>query len=1082
MKKIVCLIFVLTCLAQILFPGTGNIKFEHITIREGLSQSSVRCFLQDRKGFMWFATVDGLNKYDGYSFKVSKPDPSDANSLSSPFLRGIIEDRSGIIWISTNGGGLNKLDPLTERFTRYQNDPHDPTSLSYNYVWVVYEDRSGRLWIGTDGGGLDKFDREKKTFVHYRYDPNDPNSLSADRVLSITEDREGMLWIGTRGGGLNKFDPASQRFTRFQNNPDDPGSLSNDYIWIVYTDPSGVLWVGTNSGGLNKFDRETQTFIHYRFDSTNPYSLSHDGVQAICQDRAGALWIGTVGGGVNKFDRSSGRFTRYQRDPNNPDSLSDNYIYSIYEDRSGVLWFGTEVGGVNKLDRNTEQFIHYRQTPNDPNSLSDNNTWSIYQDRSGILWIGTRTGGLNKIDREKEEVRHYFNDPDEPNSLSGIHIRAIYEAPTQPGILWIGADGGGLLEFDPNTGRCTRYRNSPGNPNSLSGNRIYSIYEDRSGVLWVGTRVGGLNRFDRQKKQFVHYRHDPNDPGSISNDYVYSIRQDRWGVLWVGTFAGGLNKFNRENETFVHFQNDVDDPHSLSSNCILSLHEDHSGVLWVGTGGGGLDKFDRQNRRFIHYNMEKGLPNEVIYGILEDRQGNLWLSTNDGIARFNPVTEKFKNYTEKDGLQSDEFNGGAYFSSPRTGEMFFGGINGFNSFYPEGLKDNTHVPPIAITAFLKFNKEVKLDRPISEIKEIELSYRDYVFSFEFAALDFTVPQKNKYAYKMEGLDDEWIYTDAWRRFATYTTLSPGEYVFRVKGSNNDETWNEEGVSLRIIITPPFWQTWWFRIIAFLLIFLVFWGLYRKRMKNLFLRTRMETELQTAHNAQMSIMPQKSPEINGFDIAGVCVPASEVGGDFYDYFWLDSGKKLFGIAVGDVSGKSMKAAMTAVMSNGIIFSKASETKSIKEIMTQLNQSLYFKTDKRVFTTLLIISIDIEKKEITYTNAGLPEPFLKSGDSVTQLKSAGSKFPLGIFPESNFREKKIQLSPGNIVVLFTDGISEAWNLNHEFYGSKNLKRLLQDLDTSNLSAKKIIDVIMDDIKGFSGDVKQHDDMTVVVVKVL
>ncbi len=1064
-------------------PETGNIRFERITIKEGLSQSSVRSILQDRRGFMWFGTVDGLNQYDGYGFNVHKPDPDNADSLGSTFLRAIIEDHDGIMWIGTNGQGLDKFDPLTGRFTHYRNNPHEPGSLSFDYVWEVYEDSAFRLWVGTDGGGFNKFDRETGTFTRYRHEPGNPNSLSHDNVLCICEDRYGKMWIGTRGGGLNKFNPGTGCFTRYRHEPGNADSLGGDIVRDVYADREGTLWAATDGGGLNKYDRENDTFIHYRHDPDNPHSIGYDRLLVIYQDREGKLWIGTNGGGLNKFDPASERFTRYRHEFNNPNSLSDNYIYSIHEDKSGVLWFGTENGGINKLDRTREQFSHYRSTPDTLQQLKDNSIWAIYEEPSGVLWFGTRSGELVKMDRETETVTYYRNDPTNPNSLrSENHIRAICADRFEPGILWLGVDGGGLHRFDPASGRFSFFQHNPNEPTSLSSNRVYCIHGDNAGVLWVGTRTGGLNKMDRETGRFTRYRNNPEDPKSLSNDYVYSLHRDRLGILWIGTFAGGLNRFDSMTGTFLSFRSDVDNPGSLSSDCILCIHEDAGGVLWLGTGGGGLNKFHRDSRRFTHYGEEHGMPNAVVYGILEDRRANLWLSTNNGISRFTPGTGEFKNYNEIDGLQSNEFNGGSYFRSPRTGEMFFGGINGFNSFFPEKIKDNVHIPSIVITGFLKFNKEVKHVGPVSEIEEFILDHRDYVFSFEFAALDFTVPEKNKYAYKMEGLGREWIATSAWKRFATFTTLPPGTYTFRVKGSNNDGLWNEEGVSVKVIILPPFWKTWWFRVLIVVIILLVSGSLYRRSMRNLSIRTRMETELQTAHNAQMGIMPQEDPGIEGFDISGLCIPAYEVGGDFFDYFWLDEGRSHFGVAVGDVSGKAMNAAMTAVMSSGIIFSKAFETLSIKDIMTQINKPIFYKTGKNVFTALCIVAIDIEARMMTFSNAGLNAPVLKSGDSVVRLEGSGPRFPLGIRKDIRYREETVQLKRGDIVVLFTDGISESMNTEEEFYGNDRLSRLLGGMDTARLSAGEIIGGIMDDINRFSGGVAQHDDMTVVVVKVM
>jgi serine phosphatase RsbU (regulator of sigma subunit) len=506
----------------------------------------------------------------------------------------------------------------------------------------------------------------------------------------------------------------------------------------------------------------------------------------------------------------------------------------------------------------------------------------------------------------------------------------------------------------------------------------------------------------------------------------------------------------------------------------------------VGTFGGGLNKFDPQKGIVVaHYREKDGLPNDVVYGILPDEQGCLWLSTNKGLSKFNPRAETFKNYTSRDGLQSNEFNGGAYYKS-NSGEMFFGGLNGFNAFYPREFKDNKNKPPIVITDFQIFNKSIgigsesPLKKHISETKEIILPYEKNVFSFKFVALDYTLPGNNQYQYMMEGFDKEWIFTDASKRFATYTNLDAGEYVFRVKGSNNDGVWNEEGTSIKIIITPPFWQTWWFRVISVLVVVVLALLYYRIRMRIIYQKTRLEAELQAAHAAQMSIMPQSDPQLEGFFISGICVPAYEVGGDFFDYLWLSPGKTKFGIAIGDVSGKAMKAAMTAVMSSGMLYSKADCADSIKDIMTEVNRPLFSKTDKKMFTALCLAALDLRTKEFIFTNAGLSEPLLKSQNKAAYIESVGPRLPLGSFEDNTYQETKFQLKPFDVVVLFTDGVPDAQNHRGEFYGYDTLRQLVEQMDTTALSAVEIKEAIITDVNKFSGGVPQQDDMTVVVIK--
>ena len=1067
-----------------------DIIFEQLFLEEGLSQSIVQCIVQDKQGFMWFGTEDGLNRYDGYHFTVIKHDPENPKSLSYNNITSLCEDSHGRIWIGTFHSGLNKYDPYKGSFTRYQHDPYDKTTLSHNNINTIYEDESGVLWIGTDDG-LNRFvltedDSLPSQFIHIKHDPNNPNSLSNNTVRSIYQDRKGVLWIGT-DNGLNELkssetDRAQYEFKRYQKQYGNLHSLGNNIVRSIYEDRSGVLWIGTN-GGLNKLipAKEPQSeaqFIHYIHQPNNPNSLSHNEVYAILEERSGLLWIGTNGGGLNLFDRTRQEFIALQHDPEDPRTLSYNEVRAIYEDRSGLLWIGTYGGGIDKLNRNKKKFIHYNRNLRDINSLSEDIVWSIYEDKSGILWIGTHGGGLNRFDRKANQWQHYRHIPGDARSLSNDIVRIVYE--DRSGRFWIGTHGGGVNIFNPETGKFTAFLHDPDNPTSLSHNEIRTIYQDRAGVIWIGTYGGGLNKLvgeitDRSPPAFIHYNHDPDDANSISHDIVRVIFEDKRGGFWIGTEGGGLNKLERETGKFKHYRANPDDPQSLSNDHIFSIHEDRSAVLWISTWGGGLNKFDPVSETFSYYIEEDGLPDDAIYGILEDDQGNLWLSTNNGLSRFNPTQETFRNYDREDGLQSNEFNGGSYFKSA-SGELFFGGINGFNTFYPAEIKDNQYVAPIVITSFKKLNQDVKFNRPISSIEEVYLSHKDYFFSIEFAALDYTIPAKNMYAYRMEGLDRDWIITDAQKRFATYTTLAPGSYLFRVKGSNNDGIWNEDGISLRIIITPAWWQTWWFRMlfIVFLLGFAVI--LYNRRMKNI----KMKTELQAAHDAQMSIMPGTSPKIKGMDIASVCLPANEVGGDFFDYFFSEEAKTRLGIVIGDVSGKAMKAAMIAVLTDGMLCSIVRNMESTAAIMTQLNHPIYSKIDRNMFTALLLSIIDFEKKEIVFTNAGLNEPILKRGEQVLNLKAEGVTHPLGMIENLNYSERRVKMQEGDTLVFITDGVVETLNPKKECYGEERLLQLIQDMNTSELTAEMIKDKIIEDVKRFSNSAQQFDDIALIVVR--
>ncbi len=829
----ICLLIVFS---PLIHSQERQIKFENIGIEEGLSQASIHCIWQDSKGFMWIGTESGVNRYDGYNFVVYTPDLKNPKSLSNNWVYSVYEDHLGNLWIGTDDG-LNRFNREKETFTRYFHDPEDSSSLSNSKVYTIYEGKSGSLWIGTDNG-LNRFSREDETFKRYQFEPENPQSLSDDHIRSILEDTSGILWVGT-DNGLNKLNPKMETWVRFLRRPEDASSLSHNSINSICEDSLGMLWIGTD-GGLNQFDPSTGKFEQYRHIPGDTKSLSDDWIHVVYQDHLGTLWIGTNEGGLNRFDRDKREFVYYKGDPKNPHSLSSNRIYSICEDQSGIIWVGTYGGALCKFNREPKRFRLITHDPENPYSLSHNFVRAFLIDQSGTLWVGTDGGGLNKYDQENNRFIHYQHNPRDPRSLSNDRVFSIVE--DSSGVLWIGTYGGGLNRFDPKSGKFTSYRHSPSDPNSISDDRIrYIIYKGQPGVLWIGTDGGGLNKFDTEKGIFTRYKSDPLDPDSLSNDRVWRILKSRSGAMWIATFGGGLNKFDPEKGQFSHYRFDPDDPNSLSNDYLTALHEGQSGILWMGSNGEGLIKFDPQKEMFSNYPEAEGLAGNAVYGILEDDEGCLWISTNNGLSKFNPQTETFRNYDVNDGLQNNEFNGGSRYKSPE-GEMFFGGISGFNSFYPGMIKDNPYAPRVVITNFRIFNKLVPiqeeedeqspLTKSITETDKIQLSYRDNMLSFEFAALHYVFPDKNEYAYKMEGFDKDWIYTSATQRFASYTNLDPGEYTFRVKASNNDGLWNEEGASLKIVIVPPFWETLWFRVIAVIFILsLIFLG-FDLRLRNI----------------------------------------------------------------------------------------------------------------------------------------------------------------------------------------------------------------------------------------------------------
>ncbi|MBA4407490.1 histidine kinase [bacterium] len=813
-------------------------QFRQIKVEDGLSQSSVNCMLQDRKGFLWFGTANGLNRYDGYNFSVYVNDPLDTTTISDNGILSLFEDNDGFIWIGTAGGILNKYDRKKGTFIRYyftdaiqtDEDPDEKyfdfplpySRINNNSITVITQDEKGFFWIGTWGKGLVKYDASNNKFEFFHHTKKQSSGFHSNRVKAILPDENGNIWVGTLGGGIFKLSSSGDQ-TRIQNylNNSNAYSLSDNKVLSLFKDRGGDLWIGTYNGGLNRLgkqflEEEPSKARFERFvNIPNKNSLSNNIVTAIMQDRNGMLWIGTFGGGVNRLNLSNKIFTVLKNDPQIQTTVSKNDILSLMEDRSGTLWVGTHLGkGLSILEHNTIKFRQISRDIHGVNGLNDDVVWSLYEDDNSVLWIGTYNGGLNKFDRKTGKYTYYRFDPANPNSISDNHIRSI--ADDGNGNLWIGTYGGGLNKFNKSTGLATRYSFLFNDSTKRGSNQVQAILIDRSKNLWVGTFGGGLNKIDSadlrtNRIRFERFEHDENNPFSINDNRVYSITEDSDGILWIGTFGGGINKFDPQTKRFISYKNIAGDESSISDNRVMTIYKDNFSNLWVGSYGGGLQKFDRRTEKFTRYNRKKLMNSSVVYGILEDNNKNLWMSTDNGLFKFSLTTEFFTQYDIHDGLQSLEFSGGAYFNS-RKGEMFFGGINGFNYFHPDSVKDNLFVPPIVISSVKIFNDPV-----LGETESLELSYAQNFFSFEFAALDFTNPLDNQYAYILEGFDPDWHYVDSRRRVANYANLLPGEYIFRVRGSNNDGAWNNTGTKIYIRILPPIWRRWWFITSSFLLV-------------------------------------------------------------------------------------------------------------------------------------------------------------------------------------------------------------------------------------------------------------------------
>ena len=796
---------------MVFYPG-ASLRFEHLTIDDGLSQNAVLALLQDSQGYIWIGTQDGLNRYDGITFTLFRNDPKDPDSISHNSISALFEDLNGFLWVGTSGGGLNRYDPVAGKFTHYLPEADNPASLSNPIVTTIQQAGNGQLWVGTLGG-LDLLDPATGRFTHFRSNESDPSTLSSNAISVITPSRNGKFWIGTgafgtTGGGLNYFDPATGKAQRI---PSNGPCLSSMNVSSILVDSSGSLWVGHGGnglpgGGLDHYNPINGVCQHYDSVSTKG-EFVNDNIIRLIFDRDNRLWITFWGGGMAHMEPGTpGTFTNIRYDSTDPDSLSSDNTSALLQDRSGVLWVGTFDAGINILNLQNLQFHIYKHNPADPASLASNSISAFAESRNGEIWVGTQDAGLAHFDPATGQFTFYRNDPAKPASLTSDRIMSLYA--DSDGSLWVGTVNNGLNHFDPKTGNSQRFQHDPSDPDSLVDDEVTSITRDNGGILWVAS-LGGLSRFDPQRQAFVNYTGLSGAPVSLTTD---------GGDLWIGTWGGGISRLRLAlpgvlppertklsiMDTFLH---DTANSNSLSENSVWAIYKATDGFLWFGTAG-GLNRYDPKTGDFKTYNENNGLRSASISCIAGDAHGYLWITTANGLARFDPKTETFLTYDRSDGLQGSEFNSNACFISPTTGEMYVGGTEGFSVFNPLGMVANTTPPNVVITGFKVQNQPYPFDsRGKSPIK---LNYNQNFISFDFAALDFQSSAKNTYAYKLEGFDKDWVQAGT-RHTASYTGLPGGVYTFHVKAANNDGTWSQADATLPISIIPPLWVRWQFQL-------------------------------------------------------------------------------------------------------------------------------------------------------------------------------------------------------------------------------------------------------------------------------
>jgi signal transduction histidine kinase/ligand-binding sensor domain-containing protein/DNA-binding response OmpR family regulator len=837
-KLLITLIFIILN-TNLTFSQIQEIVFRHINSQShGLSQNHGLCIVRDYKGFMWFGTQDGLNKFDGYTITVYKNNPKDSTSLSNNFINEVYEDRKKNLWIGTRYG-LNRFDRFNNKFIKYFTVPGDENSISSNNIEVILEDRNGNIWFGTDKG-LNQFNPITEKFKRFTHNETDPASIRNNTIRAIYEDRSGKIWVGTKNG-LNLFIPEENSFSNY-NNSNDPDGLSRSIVTGILEDQKGNFWLSTEFG-LCLFDRDKKIVKkRYRHDPNDPKSLGSDIIYEMKEDLQGNLWIGVMNNGLNLFNPQEENFRRFVHDMFNVNSISNNTPCALYVDQNGTFWVGVHRGGINYFNIQKEKFITYQQNESD-NSLSNNNITSFCQDDNNI-WIGTDGGGLNFLNKETNTFTRFKYDKNNPKSLRANVVLSIYK--DSDNNIWIGTLTYGLIRYDSKTGTFIYYDQAL---------HIYAMVEDNSKTLWIATNEG-LWYLNKKTNKLTHA---PTYSELLNSDHILHILKDHSGKIWLGSANNGLWVNDSTENNFRRIMPEGKGGYNLER--INTIYEDKKGQLWIGTIE-GLYRYDHTSKAYKIFKEEDGLSSKIVKAITEDKHGNLWLSSLAGISKYNPTQNTFTHYTELDGLQGNEFTRNAYLNG-NDGQLYFGGINGFNSFFPDKIHNNEYIPPVYITDFKIFNRPVPIGKGsplpghINEIETITLSYKEEVFTFEFAALNYMRPEKNQYAYKLEGFDNDWNYIGN-KRSATYTRLEPGSYTFRVKASNNDGLWNEQGASVKVIITPPFWLTWWFKMLALVGVLGSFFSFYKMRVDAMKLQ-REELQRQVEERTKQLVVSKTMAE-------------------------------------------------------------------------------------------------------------------------------------------------------------------------------------------------------------------------------
>lgn len=1111
----------------------GVPRFERYT-QAGLAQESINKVLQDRYGFLWLASHRGLERYDGYRFHAYRHDPYDPTSLSSGEVTHLVEtaegdlwlvaggilnrynratntfskvtsgeggvsgevsvlynDRGNRLWVGTVSDGLYRHDPETGGFTQFVHNDRNRNSLAGNSISGIYQAKNGSLWIATRSGGLSRYHGTQGQFDNFL----EPDMESYTQGLelgkhhisptidntSILEDGEGKLWVITYGGGLLHLNPKDGNYKAYTHNPSNRHGISHNIIFAQFRDRLGRIWLATAAGGLDLFHPDTEYFVHFTPQGARGMGLEEYAYQnaIFTQDLHGDIWIGARHG-LTVFCPSDERFYHHRRESQDIGTLSDNQISALFIDQAGCLWVGTRFGGLNTYSYYKNKFSSYRATHKGLMPIGDVFIDALLETPAGQLWLGTREEGLVLYDPFEDHIlARYRHQPGEKGP-PGKHVSSLLYADED---LWVGTSDGGLARLSEDSSRWSMYPRRANDPRALHNQNIHVLYRDPLKRIWAGTGEGGLHRYRPQSNDFDDF--SIREEEGKARSAVSSLLSDGSEHLWVGTDGDGLHRITLVTKETQVFRRDGNG-NGLSHDHISSLVHDLHGNLWVGTLGGGLNRYMGQHQGFTHFTRKSGvIPGNMIYTMKRGSGNKLWLLTDEGLVSFDTDAWTSRVYGQGDGLVEGSLAPGAL-ALAQDPFLLYGGRGDLNRFDPESLRQNPHPPPIAVSTY--DTQDLK-DVALLMDQKLELPFSQNRFSASFTALDFTYPAKNTYAYKLEGEDASWHYCDD-VRFANYTSLDPGSYRFRVKGANSDGVWNNEGASIELEILPPFWQTWWFYALEVLLALLLIFAALRFQWRRL-QRQKQEAlveldlqrktqELDFARRVQLSMLPEKHMDTGNLTIVGKMRTATEVGGDYYDYFHLTDHHVCF--LLGDATGHGLAAGLAVGMTKmGAAVWSMGGNVDLEEMMRELNLGLKAALKERTMGMALGAGIiDLRTLEVSLTFAGMPFPYHYRAKT-QRLKTLVMKSPpLGFMRKVTVRTQTLTLEEGDYLVLISDGLPERFNPENHLWGSGALERRLRRICGAQHSARDVCRHLFDACDIFADGRRNEDDMTILVLQ--